>query len=51
MSETTFAIAYAVLWAGLFAWLFRLDRQSKRLQETTRKIKRNLHSGWPDPEE
>lgn len=50
MSETTFALAYAVLWAGLFAWLFRLGRQSKRLQDTTRKIKRNLHSGWPDPE-
>ena len=50
MSETTFALAYAVLWAGLFAWLFRLGLQSKRLQDTTRKIKRNLHSGWPDPE-
>ena len=50
MSETTFALAYAVLWAGLFVWLFRLGRQSKRLQDTTRNIKRNLHSGWPDPE-
>ena len=50
MSETTFAIGYAVLWAGLFVWLFRLGQQSKRLQATTRKIKRNLHSGWPDPE-
>ena len=50
MSETTFAIGYAVLWAALFVWLFRLDRKSKRLQETTRKINRNLHSGWPDPE-
>jgi len=50
VSETTFAIAYAMMWAALFAWLFRLDRKSKRLQETTRKIKRNLHSGWPDPE-
>jgi len=51
MSETTFAIGYAVLWIIFFVWLFRLDRQSRRLQETTRQIKRNLHSGWPDPEE
>ena len=50
MSEATFAIGYAVLWAGLFVWLFRLGRQSKRLQDTTRKIKRNLYSGGPDPE-
>ena len=50
MSETTFAIAYAVLWIAFFSWLFRLDRQSRRLQETTRRIKKNLHTGWPDPE-
>ena len=50
MSETTFAIAYAVLWVGFFVWLIRLGRQSRRLQETTRKIKQNLHSGWPDRE-
>ena len=51
MSEGAFAIVYGVLWAGFFLWLFRLGRQSRRLQETTRAIKRNLHSGWPDPEE
>lgn len=50
MSETTFALVYAVLWIAFFAWLFRLDRQSRRLQETTRRIKKNLHTGWPDPE-
>lgn len=50
MSETTFAIVYAVLWGALFVWLFRLERRSRRLQEKTRRIKRNLHSGWPDPE-
>ena len=50
MSEATFAIVYALLWVGFFLWLFRLGRQSRKLQETTRTIKRNLHSGWPDPE-
>ena len=50
MSEAAFAIVYALLWAGFFFWLFRLGRQSRKLQETTRTIKRNLHSGWPDPE-
>lgn len=51
MSETTFAIAYAALWALLFLVLFRLGSRSKDLQRTIRQIKRNLHSGWPDPEE
>lgn len=50
MSETTFVIGYAVLWIAFFVWLFRLDRQSRRLQATTRAIKKNLHTGWPDPE-
>ncbi len=50
MTEATFAILYAVLWGVFFVWLFRLGRQSRRLQDTTRAIKRNLHSGWPDPE-
>ncbi|MDX1622858.1 MAG: hypothetical protein R3199_02635 [Gemmatimonadota bacterium] len=49
MSESAFAIVYAVLWAVLFFYLFRLTRQSRELQDTTRRIKRNLHSGWPDP--
>ncbi|MDX1661068.1 MAG: hypothetical protein R3326_04690 [Gemmatimonadota bacterium] len=49
MSETTFAIVYAFLWALFFVWLFRLGGQSRELQETTRKIKKYLHSGWPDP--
>lgn len=49
MSETTFAIVYAFLWAFFFVWLFRLGGQSRTLQETTRKIKKHLHSGWPDP--
>lgn len=49
MSETTFALAYAVLWAALFVVLIRLGRQSKALQGTIRRIKRHLHSGWPDP--
>lgn len=49
MSETTFAILYAILWAVLFFYLFRLGRQSRDLQERTRRIKKNLHSGWPDP--
>ena len=51
MSEGTFAILYAVLWTILFILLFRLGRQSRDLQRTIRQIKRNLHSGWPDPEE
>ena len=49
VSESAFAIVYAVLWGVLFAWLFRLDRKSKRLGDDP-EIKRNLHSGWPDPE-
>lgn len=49
MSETAFAVLYAVLWAALFVSLFRLGRQSGELQDTTRRIKRHLHSGWPDP--
>lgn len=51
MSEGAFAFLYAVLWAILFFLLFRLGRQSRDLQRTIRQIKRNLHSGWPDPEE
>ena len=51
MSETVFAIVYAALWAFLFVVLFRLGSRSKDLQRTIRQIKRNLHSGWPDPEE
>jgi hypothetical protein len=51
MSEEAFAILYAVLWALLFVILFRLGKQSRDLQRTIRQIKRNLHSGWPDPEE
>lgn len=51
VSETIFAVLYAILWAVLFVWLFRLGRQSKELQETTRRIKKHLHSGWPDPTE
>lgn len=51
MSETAFAIVYAALWALLFLVLFRLGSRSKDLQRTIRQIKRNLHSGWPDPEE
>ena len=50
MSEPVFAAIYAVLWALLFVFLFRLGRQSKELQGTIRRIKRHLHSGWPDPE-
>lgn len=50
MTEQGFAIFYAVLWALLFVFLFRLGRQSKELQGTIRRIKRHLHSGWPDPE-
>lgn len=49
MSETAFGIAYSVLWAILFVVLFRLGRQSRSLQETIRRIKKHLHSGWPDP--
>lgn len=51
ISETMFAIAYAALWALLFLVLFRLGSRSRDLQRTIRQIKRNLHSGWPDPEE
>ena len=51
MTETTFAVLYAALWALLFYYLFRLGRQSKELQETTRRIKKHLHTGWPDPTE
>ncbi|HET6342002.1 MAG TPA: hypothetical protein VFG78_07440 [Gemmatimonadota bacterium] len=51
MSEWAFAILYAVLWAILFFVLLRLGGQSRDLQRTIRQIKRNLHSGWPDPEE
>ena len=29
--------------------LFRLGRRSRELEETTRGIKKHLHSGWPDP--
>lgn len=50
-TEAMFAIAYAVMWALLFVVLFRLGSRSKELQRTIRQIKRNLHSGWPDPEE
>lgn len=49
MNESTFALAYAVLWVLFFVWLFRLGNQSRELQETTRKIKKHLHTGWPDP--
>lgn len=51
MSESTFAIVYAILWAVLFWVLFGLGARSKDLQRTIRQIKKNLHSGWPDPEE
>lgn len=51
MSETAFAILYAALWGILFFVLFRLGARSRDLQRTIRQIKRNLHSGWPDPEE
>ncbi len=50
MSETSFAILYALLWTFLFALLFRIGRQSRQLQETIRRIKKHLHSGWPEPE-
>jgi hypothetical protein len=50
MTETAFAALYAVLWAFLFAGLFRLGRQSRDLHETIRRMKKHLHSGWPDPE-
>ena len=49
MSEPAFAFLYAALLALIFVFLFRLGRQSHRLQETTRQIKKHLHSGWPDP--
>jgi len=49
MSETTFALLYAVLWAALFVVLIRLGVQSRALQGTIRRIKKHLHSGWPDP--
>lgn len=49
MSEPAFALLYAVLWGILFAVLFRLDRRSRELQGTIRRIKKHLHSGWPDP--
>jgi hypothetical protein len=51
MTEPMFAIVYAALWALLFLVLLRLGSRSKDLQRTIRQIKRNLHSGWPDPEE
>lgn len=50
MSEPAFATLYAVLWAIFFVLLFRLGRRSRELQTTIRRIKKNLHSGWPDPE-
>ena len=50
MSEPAFALVYAALWLLFFALLFRLGRRSKELQTTIRRIKKNLHSGWPDPE-
>ena len=50
MSESAFLVAYAALWAGLFVVLFRLGRQSRALQRTIRRIKKHLHSGWPDPD-
>lgn len=50
MTEQTFALLYAVLWAGMFAFLFRLTGQSRQLQQTIRQIKKYLHSGWPDPQ-
>lgn len=51
ISESVFAFLYAALWAVLFFVLFRLGTRSKDLQRTIRQIKKNLHSGWPDPEE
>jgi hypothetical protein len=50
MSESAFAAVYAALWAILFVVLFRLHARSRELQNTIRRIKKNLHSGWPDPE-
>lgn len=50
MSETGFVLLYGLLWAVLFAVLFRLGRQSGELQRTIRRIKKHLHSGWPDPD-
>jgi len=50
MNESAFAAAYAVLWAILFVVLFRLGARSRELQATIRRIKKHLHSGWPDPE-
>jgi hypothetical protein len=50
VSESAFAAAYAVLWAILFVVLFRLGARSRELQGTIRRIKKHLHSGWPDPE-
>lgn len=48
MIETVFAVLYAALWAVLFGVLFRLGRQSHELQRTIGRIKRYLHTGWPD---
>ena len=50
MSETAFAALYAALWAILFVVLFRLGARSRELQHTIRRVKKHLHSGWPDPE-
>lgn len=50
MNDLAFALGYTLLWVGFFAVLFRLARQSRELQDTIRRIKRHLHSGWPDPE-
>jgi hypothetical protein len=50
MSEGLFAVLYAALWVLLFAVLFRLDRRSQELQATIRRIKKYLHTGWPDSE-
>jgi hypothetical protein len=50
VSEAAFAVVYALLWAFLFVVLFGLGRRSRELQGTIRRIKKHLHSGWPDPE-
>jgi hypothetical protein len=49
MREQLFASLYAFLWILLFIVLFRLARRSRELQATIRRVKKHLHSGWPDP--
>jgi CcmD family protein len=34
--------AYAVIWIGLFAYLLRLGRRSRELEEEVRELKRQL---------